>query len=61
MRVKFCCDNGANIHSVRKDTFDTERDFGITDEEWQEMSEEEKYKMVEEWANERINIWFEEE
>jgi hypothetical protein len=40
MRVKFCCDNGANIHSVRKDTFDTERDFGITDEEWQEMSEE---------------------
>lgn len=61
MKVKFCCDNGANIDSVRKETFDTQKHFGLTDEDWQEMSEDEKLKMVEDWMWERLNFWFEEE
>jgi len=27
MKVKFCCDNGANIHSKKVRTFDTVRDL----------------------------------
>lgn len=49
MKVTFWCDSGANIHSRNKDTVDLE-DWYISDEEWNNMSEEEKYKVAEEWA-----------
>lgn len=60
MKVKFCCDNGANIHSQRSETIDIEKYFGITDEEWLEMTEDQKYKVVEEWAMQLFNFWYEE-
>ena len=58
--VKFNCDSGANIHSNRNDTFDTETDLGLDKGEWEEMSEEDKLKEVEFWANESLEIWYDE-
>ena len=60
MKVKFVCDSGANIHSARTEVIDTE-DYGYTDEEWLELSEEQKQEIVEEWANERLQVFFDEE
>jgi hypothetical protein len=33
MKVKFCCDNGANIHSQLTETIDTEKYFDMNDEQ----------------------------
>ena len=60
MKVKFVCDSGANIHSARTEVVVTE-DYGYTDEEWLELSEEQKQEIVEEWANERLQVYFDEE
>ena len=60
MKVKFVCDSGANIHSARTEVVDTE-DYGYTDKEWLELSEEQKQEIVEEWANERLQVYFDEE
>ena len=60
MKVKFVCDSGANIHSARTEVVDTE-DYGYTDEEWLELSEEQKQEIVEKWANERLQVYFDEE
>ena len=60
MKVKFVCDSGANIHSARTEVVDTE-DYGYTDEEWLELSEEQKQEIVEEWAYERLQVYFDEE
>ena len=57
-KVTFYCDSGANIHSCREDTFDTEKDLGLDPGEWEEMSDDQKYKMAEEWAWERIEIGY---
>lgn len=48
--VTFKCNSGANIHSGRKEKIDTVNDLGMSENEWEEMSEDEKYKIVEEWA-----------
>ena len=61
MKVKFYCDSGANIGSCTEEIFDLEKDLGITDEEWQSMSDDEKYKEAEEWAwNNGLEIGWEE-
>jgi hypothetical protein len=60
MKIKFCCDNGANIHSKKCVTFDLEKDLFLTEEEWQNMAEDDKFKMVEEWTLEQLDFWFEE-
>lgn len=60
MKVKFCCDNNANVHSKRVETFDTESDFGLTDKKWHALSEDKKLKLVEEWALEGLDYWFQE-
>lgn len=60
MKIKLFCDSGANIHSARTETIDTVRDWGIEDAEWLAMSDDEKYKLVEEWAYERLEIGFQE-
>jgi hypothetical protein len=59
MKITFYCDNGANIHSKRKDTFTLE-DLGYTVEDWTEMTEENKLEVVKDWAMERFDYWFEE-
>jgi hypothetical protein len=59
MKLKFWCDNNANIHSERSETFELE-EFGYTEDEWNAMSEEEKQKHAEDWAMERFDFGFEE-
>jgi hypothetical protein len=59
MKIKFWCDNGANIHSERKDIF-TPEDLGYTEEDWAEMTEDEKQEVVKDWALERFDYGFEE-
>ncbi len=58
MKVTFVCDSGANIHSAREAEFDTEIDFGYTDEEWQALTEDQIYEMVSEWAHDRLKIYY---
>lgn len=33
-KVTFCVDSGANIHSCKKQTFDTVKDLGLEEGEW---------------------------
>lgn len=60
MKIRFCNDNNANIHSKVEATLDISEDLGLTDQEWQEMSEGDRLKMVEEWAMENFEYWYEE-
>ena len=57
MKVKFVCNSGANIHSARQETFDTE-DLGFTEEEWNKLSDDSKFEVVQDWANERLEIYW---
>lgn len=49
MEIRFYCDSGANIHSEKSETFTIE-DLGLEEGEWDDMSNDEKYRMAEEWA-----------
>lgn len=60
MKIKFCCDNGANIHSTLEHTFKP-KDLGFTEDEWKELSDDEKMEIVKEWAFERFDYWYLEE
>ena len=44
-KVKVWVDSGANIHS-RNENEMTEDDFGMTEEEWNDLPEEEKFSTV---------------
>lgn len=56
MKIKVWCDSGANIHSAREEVVDLERDWGISDEDWDAMTDDEKDQAVNDWANERLEI-----
>ena len=58
MKVRFFCNSGANIHSKREQIIDTVIDLSLEDGEWERMSDDDKYKMAEEWAWERLEIGF---
>lgn len=61
MKVKFYCDSGANIHSNRDSGWlDTVEDFGFEPGEWETFTSDEKYKLAEEWAWEKLDIGYEE-
>ena len=59
MKVKFCLDNGANIHSCRDEIIDIEKMYNLTDQEWKDLSEDDKYGLVQDWADQYIEIYFE--
>lgn len=59
MKITLCCNSGANIHSLRSETFEVE-DLGYSPLEWVALSEEEKQEVAEQWANERLEIYFKE-
>jgi len=59
MKVKFWCDNGANIHSKRTEVFSLE-DLGVEEDEWASLTEEQKHEYVRDWAMERFDFGFEE-
>ena len=58
MKIKLWCDSGANIHSCREKVMDLEKDLGITEEEWKEMDEEQKFEVAFAWANDRLDIGY---
>ena len=59
MKIKLYCDNNANIYSKREEEFDVE-DLGYSEDEWLALSEDEKQKVANEWADEFLEIGFEE-
>lgn len=58
-KVIFYCNSGANIHSTRKQTLDTDKDLNLDEGEWEQMSEDDRFLIVQEWANERLEIYWE--
>lgn len=60
IKIKWWCDSGANIHSCLRDEITTD-DLGISDEEWNEMSEESKIDLMREIALDRLDWGFTEE
>lgn len=60
MKVRFICDNGANTYSVRKSNWIDVKELGYSDEEWSELSDFNKYTEAEAWANQYIEISWEE-
>lgn len=60
--VKFYCDSGANIHSCRDSgELDTVHDLGLEEGEWEAYSEDEKFEVTKEWANDGLEIYYEEQ
>lgn len=60
MKVKFCVDSSANIHSCKTEIIDLEKCYDIDAKEWAKMSEDDKHELLKEWANEHIQMWIEE-
>ena len=60
MKVKFNCDSGANIQSCRSGILDTIKDLNLEEGEWETMSEEERFEMVKFWADDKLEIWYDE-
>lgn len=58
MKVKFCCDSGANIHSERSEVLDTVTDLGLKEGEWKAMNAEQRQEIVNEWAWDRLEIYW---
>jgi hypothetical protein len=59
MKVRFYCDSGANIHSCRDEIVDL-NSWNISDEEWKNMSDDEKEQLAVDWANESLEIGYQE-
>lgn len=61
MKLKVWLDSGANAFSCYTQEVDTEKDFGLTDEEWEAIPEDEKYEdYIKEIAFSRADWGFEE-
>jgi len=55
MKIKLYCDSGANIHSCREEELDLAYFLGCAYEEdaieeWDDMTDEMRNNMIEEWA-----------
>ncbi len=62
MKVRFNVDSGANIHSNNdSEWFDVVEDFDLEEGEWEKYTDDQKWEFAKEWADERIEIWYEEE
>lgn len=58
-KVKFFCDSGANIHSRNESrVFDTVADIGLDDGEWESFTDDEKYRIAQEWANDHASFGY---
>lgn len=59
-KLKFNCDSGANIKSCKSEDIDTVDDLGLDEGEWEEMSEEDRYEVMLQWAYDGgLEIWAE--
>lgn len=52
--IKYWCDSGANIHSRREGTI-TLDELGLTEEEWNEMSDDGRDELMRDIAFERLD------
>ncbi len=59
MKIEFYCNSGANAFSCRKEVF-TIDDLGMSEQQWDALSDDEKYAQAEEWANDRLEIGWKE-
>jgi hypothetical protein len=57
--IEYWCDSGANIDSCYRDKTTTD-ELGFTDQEWRDLSEDEKEKEMRELAWERLDWGWEE-
>ncbi len=54
-KIQFYLDSGANIHSQKKSTvLDTVDDLCMEEGEWEDMTEDAKYEMADEWAQQQL-------
>ena len=61
-KVRFFCDSGANIHSCKDSgVLDTVKDLGLDEGEWENYSDDEKYRCAKEWADQYLEIYYVEE
>lgn len=60
MKVKFYCDSGANIYSRREATLDTVTELGLKEGEWETLDEDARFELVKEWANDYLELGWEE-
>ncbi len=56
MKIKICCNNGANAFSKREEVVDVE-DLGLSEEGWKSIDQEEKDKYV--WNHIMNSGWIE--
>jgi len=60
VEVIFCVDIGF-VNSTRRETFDSEEDFGLTEEEWKNLSVKDKDELIVDWSSNYVNLWIEED
>lgn len=58
MKITFVVDNGANIHSARKETYELE-ELGIEQDEWDEMDDDARYQLAEDMMMQHVEIYYE--
>lgn len=56
MKIQLYCNNGANIYSAREETIDLINDWGYTEEDCENLSEEELQHIAISWADEFLEI-----
>jgi hypothetical protein len=57
-KIRFWCDSGANIHSMRKGTT-TLDELGLTEAEWLAMTDDERDELMRDIACERLDWGYE--
>ncbi len=60
IKVKFTVDSGGNLHSARESKWFTLDELGIPRREWDLLTDKDKMNIAQEWANENIEIYYEE-
>lgn len=62
MKVQFNVNSGANVYSTNKSGwFDTVEDLGYGEGEWESFSDDEKWEEANIWAQDHLEIYYEEE
>ena len=62
MKVKLNVNSGANIHSNNSSGWlDPVKDLGLDEGEWETLSDEDKWEFAREWADNYIEIYYEED
>ena len=60
MKVTFNVSVGY-VNSTQSETFDTLEDYGLSDEEWKNLSVKEKDELIMDWAWNHIEMWISED